>query len=155
MSPDHEAEALRTAIGPGRLAQAWLAIVGALWCALGLFVTTVAATSRPLAALAPAALLFLGGTFFYRLVRLSVRLGEREMVARNYLKTWRLPAAEIAGFRVGSPSLGGTGTAAVVADLRDGRHVGLDATTRMRPRGTRGVEEMARALEVWLEKTAT
>ena len=93
-----------------------------------------------------------GTTLGYRLLRTSVALGPDDLLVRNYVRTRRVPRAEVEGFRVGSISnqpLRRT----IYLLLRDDSVLPLDAVGRfyVSARSEAVLAERMRLLQRWLD----
>ena len=99
------------------------------WCGFVLAGFIAGVVNRTPAALVPRGMLAFGATLGYRLFNFSAIATEDELLIRNYLRTRRVPKAQVENFRLGSPSMGSFGQA-VMALLRDDTVVSLDATAQ-------------------------
>jgi hypothetical protein len=133
--------------------RAYVVVFSCLWCG-GVFAGLIAAAVHG----SPTVLILLlmlaiGLALGYRLFRLSVALGPRDLVVRNYYSTRRIPRADVEGFRQGALSQQPFMRVIYVL-LRDGTLLPLDVTGRpsFLGRGNSLLEDRLQLLQRWLEQ---
>jgi hypothetical protein len=135
-------------IRPPRLRRWWAIGFSTVWCA-GVGTATIIgfADGRGSAAIGLLMVAF-GATLGWRLARLSVRCEGDLLIIRNNFRSRTLRRAEIEGFRVGQPQGGIPFGNVVYVLLDDDSVLPLDATLRMRRRGS--VDRDLLRLKEWL-----
>jgi hypothetical protein len=125
-------------------------------CGFGLvwfgFLVAIGIRRGGASALVAGFMLLLGGTLFYRMLRLSVVADEAGLLVHNNSRTKRYPWTEVEDFRVGAPGMAMAIGKTVHVLLRDGTIVTLDVTTRpwFSKRAKAKLETYLAGLRAWL-----
>jgi len=138
-------------IRPPKIIRIYVAVFTTFWCGLVLAGFVAGLVDGTPAALVPLGMFAFGATLGYRLLRVSVVAHGDELVIRNYLSTRRVAKQQVEAFRLGSPSMGSFGQAAM-ALLRDDTVVSIDATAQPLRRlgGQRRLDAALADLRAWL-----